>query len=283
MELKTTQSRSRTVLISGLVLGVLALAIFGVIAARDTTQSSNIKINVGENSIEMGFEKDGLTLRQILDELFKDENQRRETYALLREFNEVYELNDERLIHRISREPGNTALADRFRRLLFMLQGPFDRDFHKYYDVEQESVVEAIESLDYDHKVAKRIRDLRNESKGPFEERIKPVRIGISEDGKITAGYAAVCRNGEYYREQIHLLGPNYEKIIAVNAFEPRLCPSIDAAGEDANPPLVRISRADARRLFGDRDLSEIESGFAQITWKPPVVEPPQELASTQG
>lgn len=283
MEQKTTQSRSRTILISGLVLGVLALAIFGVIAAKDTTQSSNIKINVGENSIEMGFEKDGLTLRQILDELFKDEDQRRETYALLREFNEVYELNDERLIHRISREPGNTALADRFRRLLFMLQGPFDRDFHKYYDVEQESVVEAIAGLDYDHKVARRIRDLRNESKGPFEERIKPVRIGILEDGKIATGYAAVCRNGDYYREQIHLFEPNYEKIITVNAFEPRPCPSIDPTHEDANPPLVRISRADARRLFGDRALSEIESGFAQITWKPPVVEPPQELASTQG
>jgi len=283
MEQKTTQSRSRTVLISGLVLGVLALAIFGVIAAKDTTQSSNIKINVGENSIEMGFEKDGLTLRQILDELFKDEKQQRETYALLREFNEVYELNDERLIHRISREPGDTALADRFRRLLFMLQGPFDRGFHKYYDVEQESVVEAIASLDYDHKVAKRIRDLRNESKGPFEERIKPVRIGISEDGKIATGYAAVCRNGDYYREQIYLFEPNYEKIITVNAFEPRSCPTVDATRVDANPPLVRISRADARRLFGDRVLSDVEPGFAQITWRPPVVERPQELASTQG
>lgn len=283
MEQKKTQSRSRTVLFSGLVLGVLALTIFGVIAANKTTQSSNIKINVGENSIEMGFEKDGLTLRQILDALFNDEEKRRETYALLREFNEVYELNDEHLIHRISREPGDTTLADNFRRLLFRLQGPFDRDFHKYYDVEKESVVEAIAGLDYDHKVAKRIRELRNESKGPFEERIKPVRIGILEDGKIATGYAAVCRNGDYFREQIYLFEPNYEKIIAVNAFEPRPCPRVDATRADTIPPLVRISRADARRLFGDRDLSEVEAGFAQITWKPPVVEPPQELASNQG
>lgn len=283
MEQKTTTSRSRIVLFSGLVLGVLALTVFGVIAANQTTQSSNIKINVGENSIEMGFEKDGLTLRQILDELFKDETKRRETYALLREFNEVYELNDEHLIHRISREPGNTALADRFRRLLFRLQGPFDRDFHKYYNVEQESVVEAIADLDYDHKVAKRIRELRNESKGPFEERIKPVRIGILDDDKIAKGYAAVCRDGDYFREQIYLFEPNYEKIIVVNAFEPRPCPRADVVRSDAKPPLVRISRADARRLFGDRALSEVEAGFAQITWKPPIVEPPQEIASSQG
>lgn len=283
MEQKTASSRSRTVLYSGLVLGALALTIFGVIAAKDTTKSSNIKINVGENSIQMGFEQDGLTLREILDELFKDEKKRRETYALLREFNDIYELNDEQLIDRISREPGDTPLADNFRRLLFDLQGPFGRNFHKYYDVEQASVVEAIAGLDYDHKVAKLIRELRNESKGPFEERIKPVRIGIMEDGRIATGYAAVCRNGDFYREQIYLFEPNYEKIITVNAFEPRVCPKTDSTPADANPPLVRISRADAKRLFGNRVLSEFEAGFAQITWKPPVVEPPEELASTQG
>lgn len=283
MEQKTASTRSRAVLISGLVLGALALTVFGVIAANQTTKSSNIKINVGENSIEMGFEKDGLNLRQILDELFADEERRRETLALLREFNDIYKVSDKRLIDRLSREPGESSLSGNFRRLLFDLQGPFRRNFHKYYDVEQVSVVEAIAKLDYDHEVARRIRELRNESKGPFEERIKPVRIGVSNDGAIASGYAAVCRDGDFYREQLYLFEPSYQKLISVNAFEPRHCPKTDTAGHNAEPPVVRISRVDAERLFGDRILGEYEAGFAQITWKPPVVEPPRAMASTQG
>jgi hypothetical protein len=38
MEQKTTTSRSRIVLFSGVVLGVLALTVFGVIAANHTVE-----------------------------------------------------------------------------------------------------------------------------------------------------------------------------------------------------------------------------------------------------
>jgi hypothetical protein len=281
MEHKQSPSGTRIALVSGLVLGALALAIFGFIAAKDATQSGKLKINVGKNSIEMGFEKEGLRLTEILVELFKDPDQQRETYALLREFNELYELRGTHLIQTISAEPADSDLSINIRDLLFSLQGPFARNYHKFYDVETESVVEAIAGLDYDHKVAKLIRELRAESKGPFEERIKPVRIGILEDDMIATGYAAVCRDGEYFREQIYLFEANYEKIIIVNAFEPRLCPKVVDARVDADPPLVRISRADAKRLFGDRPLSKTEVGFAQITWKPPMIEAPQKVAAS--
>jgi hypothetical protein len=250
-------------LIYGAVL-VIIVGVFSLLLYKSDKPGS-LKLQLGDSQLEINLEGDSLSIKSMLDHLFKDETTKRESGALLKEFGSFYQPSDPSLVTVLEQQDVQSEVAIRLRSLLYNLKGPFERSAHTFYDVQDVHIVDAIERLGFDHAVSKELRELLVYRKGPFEEQAKEILLSVPQGNGIPEGRAASCTGSEFYRREIRIF--NLQRTNSISAYVSGSfpCPEADTEGQDEIGKLVQISNLDMKKLIGDSTLIAKEPGFAEI------------------
>jgi hypothetical protein len=227
-----------------------------------------LKIQIGDSELDISLEGDSLSVRNMLDVLFKDDETRRESSALLKEFGGYYEPADPAIIEVIAQQDVQSEVSVRLRNMLNNLRGPFDRSLHTFYDIQDTEIVDAIETLGYDHPVSDQLRELLAFRKGPFEEKAKEVFLSVPAGNNIPIGRAASCANNEFYRKEIIIYNKLKTNSIFVYVSSRFPCPELENGESNLNK-LIQLTYDEMKKLIGDSPLSEFEMGFAEVLVDP--------------
>jgi hypothetical protein len=252
---------------SHLIYGVTIIAIIGVFSflLYKSDKPGSLRFQIGDNELEISLEGDTLTIKNMLDHLFKDETTKRESSALLKEFGSFYQPSDPGLVEVIEQQDIESEVAKKLRHLLYDLKGPFERSTHTFYDVEDVHIVDAIEKLGFDHAVAKELRELLIYKKGPFEEQTIEIIISAPSENRIAAGRAASCNGSKFYKREIRIF--NLQRTNSISAYVSESFPCLESDKEEKSEigKLIQISSADMKNLMGDSPLGENKPGIAEI------------------
>jgi hypothetical protein len=264
-------------LIVAMALVVVVCLFVGVVWV--TERNGKLIIKMGESEVHMDLGKT-VELHVLLAQLFKDEQQQRETTALLKELHHLYKRDSLDLIDTFRHEPGDTELSEHLRSLLVALQGPFQRPYHHFYDITQPTIVDALVALGYTHPVAEKLRQLQEQAQGMFEERGVYVTIAFLAEG-LVEGNAVVCAGSPYRGRDLLLINPtDPHRAITVFARDASHCIRVPASNDDEMFP-IRIHLSDGRRLFGDRGLGDAERAILYPSPRGYTVRPQIITAST--
>lgn len=259
----TNRKSTNPHLIYGVVI-VIIVAIFSILLFK-ANKPGSLKLQVGNNQLEMTLEGDTLSIKKILDKLLKDKESARESGALLREFGHFYQPTDPGLVDEIEQQGVESEVSKRLRALLYNLSGPFERSSHTFYNVQDVEMVDAIEKLGFDHPVSKELRALLIYRKGPFEERAKEILLSVPSGDSIPKGRAAACKGNEFYRREIRVFNAQRTRSVTVYVSGSFPCPEINQDKESDIGNLVQISYTDMKDLIGDSPIIGKERGFAEI------------------
>lgn len=243
---------------------VIIVIIFSFILYK-SEKSGTLKLQLGDNQLEMSIEGDTLSIKNMLDHLFKDENTKRESGALLKEFGSFYQPNDPSIVAIIEKQDIGSEVANKLRTLLYGLKGPFQRSAHTFYNVENVDVVDAIEKLGFDHAVSKELRELLVYRKGPFEEKAEEVFISVPTGNKIPIGRAASCKGNKFFRREIRIFNTQRTNSISTYVSGSFPCPEIENDNNNKIGKLIQISFSDMKKLIGESPLVAKETGYAEI------------------
>lgn len=155
------------------IVGAIIVVCLFAILIYTTGNSGALKLKVGDSELEMRVEQNTLSVKNMLEVLLKDDDTKRESAALLKEFGNFYEPTDPALIQELEHQNIESEVSKQLRRLLYDLKGPFKRSAHTFYDIERVQIVNAIETLGFNHPVSKKLRELLIYRRGPFEEHAK--------------------------------------------------------------------------------------------------------------
>jgi hypothetical protein len=86
----------------------------------------SLKLQVGDSQLKINLVGDTLSIKSMLDHLFKDETTKRESGALLKEFGSFYQPSDPSLVTVLEQQDIQSEVAKRLRNLLYSLKGPFE-------------------------------------------------------------------------------------------------------------------------------------------------------------
>ena len=111
-------------IVAGIVLLGMGL-IFGFLMSRPNAGQGNLTMKIGSASVQMNVENDLQSMKALLDKVFKDDNSRREMTALLGEFHSLYQINDPKLIEKISNLKPDDSSSKALRDLCERQKGPF--------------------------------------------------------------------------------------------------------------------------------------------------------------
>ncbi|WP_155849248.1 hypothetical protein [Alcanivorax sp. 97CO-6] len=248
---------------------IAVIAVLGLLAVLAYTFYSNSKtkitVNVGDNSIDMELDNSQLKAVEILNLLFNEQNRKRETQALLKEFHNVYYAYDPLITEELAKLKGDEDVAQKLRELLSDLQGPFHRKYHKFYNIEDKSIIDAIEKLGYDHQVSSALRDLMVHAKGPFKEIAKPMRFSVPGGNRIQVGKGASCRSNPYFRRTVKIFDQTKTRMADIIVEQSFDCPVSNDTEESELIDLIQISFQDMKKLVGDAAIPKFEPGFAKF------------------
>jgi len=194
----------------------------------------------------MDFADNKMDFSDLISRLMQDEENKKNTLAILRDSYGLYEKDSPLLIDEIRRRAGNDDFSKGIRELLVNLAGPFKREYHHYYDITIREIVEAINNLEYEHEVPKEFRELSNKEVGIFKIRPVDVYLTVSAPGKIPDEEAAVCRGvgSDYYRRHLLIIHEDSPPLLVfANHF------FIDVDGGDK--PCIMINPNAAKKLLG--------------------------------
>ena len=242
-----------------IIVGIFSFVLF------ESKRPGSLKLQLGDNQLEMSLEGDTLSVKKMLDLLFKDDLVKRESGALLKEFGNFYQASDPSIVEVIEDQDIESAVANKLRQLLYRLKGPFDRSKHTFYNVEDVQMVDAIEKLGFDHSVSKELRELLIYRKGPFEEQAVEIRISVPAGNRIKEGRAASCKGNDFYRREIRIF--NHQRTNSISTFVSGSFPCTKKETDSKNDitKLIQISFSDMKQLIGDSTLSGKELGYAEI------------------
>lgn len=242
---KTDSTKTLVTIVSALVV-VIILSTFAFIMINRQSAGSLI-IETGESKLEMEFADNKVDFNYLISRLMVDEENKRNTLAILRDSYGLYEKNCPLLIDDIRKRSGNEPFSNGLRDLLVHLVGPFKREYHNYYDITIREIVEAINNLDYDHVVPKQFRELSDKELGIFEKRPIEVYVAISNPNRIPNEEAAVCmgRGGDLYRRQLLLI---YETNPPLNVFANHYFVN----ARSSEKPCIMINPNNAKKLIGE-------------------------------
>lgn len=243
---------------------IVIIVIFSFLLYRSDKPGS-FKLQVGDNQLEMALEGDTLSIKKMLNHLFKDDEAKRESRALLKEFGSFYLPSDPGLVEVIEKQDAESEVAKKLRSLLYNLKGPFERSTHTFYDVQDVDLVDAIEKLGFDHPVSKELRELLIYRKGPFKEQAEEIILSVPSGNRIQTGRAASCKGNKFYRREIRIF--NLQRTNSVSAYVSGSfpCPENDREVRSDINKLIQISYADMKNLIGTSTLGRKEPGFAEI------------------
>jgi hypothetical protein len=233
-----------------IVIAIAVLAIVGmfVYVLQRNRQDGLLEVSFGEAKVNMKFTGSSIELRKIFEETYKDASKKKEAMAILEAFFQIYERDNVKLIASYRDEDGNTEISKSIRKLLFELQGPFQRKYHTYYDITQPSVVDAINDLGYEHEVPRELRRLSHDATGIFEKKSIEVEIRVDAHHIIEDGNAVVCEGSGLHSRYLLLITPDYHLPKQVFASRSNIC-----INTHNNKPSIEISHSDANKLFGDQ------------------------------
>lgn len=253
-----------------IVYGIFILLIVGIFSyvVLVGNKSGSLKVIIGDTEVDINLAGDSLSVRSMLDTLFKDDDTKRESTALLKEFGGYYEPADPAIVEVIAQQDVQSEVSVRLRNMLDNLRGPFDRSLHTFYDIQDADIVDAIETLGYEHAVSYQLRELLAYRRGPFEEKAKEVLLSVPEGDNIPSGRAASCTSNEFYRKEIRIYNKLKTNSVSVYVSSRFLCPEIEN-GDDNLGRLIQLPYEEMEKLIGDSPLAELESGFAEIIVEP--------------
>ena len=252
------------------IYAVLIISIIGVFALliQEKGRKGSVTIKYRETTVEMHIEDGTTTVKNLLDFLFSEEDRKKETMALLKEFYRVYDIADTALISEIEKQKGSSEISEELRGLLYELRGPFERSLHTFYNIEKPDIVSAIEKLGFEHPVSEGLRSLLNYRKGPFEENAAIVFLSVPQGVPIKLGRAASCKNNKFYRRCIRIFNKQRTRSIDVFVSGRFPCPENSETNGDIFK-LLQLSYEDMNNLIGNSPLMEKETGYAEITLDP--------------
>lgn len=236
----------------------LVVAFVFILFAFNRPSQSTLKIDIGGQIIELGIQNDEVKISVLISKLFESEVSKVQTEALLREFHKLYYIEGHNLVNIIESIDENSFLSQKLRELLGGLRGPFRRDLHSFYNIQDTEIAEAIEKLGYDHKVSVALRKLLIYRKGPFASQEKEIIITLPSGNEIKEGFAASCRQNEFYRENIRIFDSKRRKSIDVYVRNPIGCSSEQI--ELFN--LIHLSQADMQKLLDGSPILKHQKAF---------------------
>ena len=275
---------SRKYLVNNIVIAVLlTVGLISILIYTDVTESkTKVTLNIGDNSVDLELDNSELQAVEILNLLFKEENRKRETQALLKEFYDVYYVEDPQLVDELAVVSGDARISIELRQLLKELRGPFHRKFHKFYDIEDKSIINAIEKLGFvadtgignraavhDNRLIRGVEeyvigDLVVHAKGPFKEVARPMRFSVPSGNKISEGKGASCRSNPYFRKKIRIFDQTKTRSADILVEYPFDCPVSSSDEESELIDLIQISYTDMKNLIGDSPVPKFEPGYAK-------------------
>ena len=245
-----------------LVVAVAVLAIVGmfVFILHKHRQDGLLEVSFGEAKVNMKFTGSTIELRKIFEETYKDELKKKEAMAILEAFFQIYERDNIKLIASYRDEDGDSNISGALRKLLFELQGPFQRKYHTYYNITQASVVDALNDLGYEHKVSQELRKLSHDATGVFEKKSIDVEIRIDSSNIIEDGQAIVCEGSGLHSRYLLIMTLDSHSPKQIFASKSNICADIHN-----NVPSIKISHSDADQLFGDQTLANRQRAIMYI------------------
>ncbi|MGR5221843.1 hypothetical protein ACPV4B_16575 [Vibrio parahaemolyticus] len=246
------------------IAAVVIIVVLFVVFLYGTGNSGALKLKVGDSELEMKVEDNTLSIKEMLELLLKDEDTKRESAALLKEFGNFYKPTDPALIQEIAQQNIKSEVSQQLRSLLYDLKGPFVRSAHTFYDVEKVQIVNAIETLGFDHPVSLKLRELLRYRKGPFEEHAKEILVSVPSGNRIPSGRAASCKGNEFYRREVKIFNHQRTHSISVYVSGSFPCPNKDPDSEINH--LIQLSFNDMKNLIGDSPIRKKETAFAEIS-----------------
>jgi hypothetical protein len=248
------------------IIFVLTLSIGGfVFATYSPGKTGSLNLQLGEYVVEMELDEGELSIRDLILQFQRDEDVKRESQALLREFGGYYQASDPNVVEAIAVFGSDSEVAEKLHQKLSDLDSPFERESHFFYDVQDTSLVYALENLDFDHAVSQSLRQMLNERRGPFEESTKEVLLSVPAGNNIIEGRAAACKGGAYFRKNLAIWNLDRTREIDVWVSGQFPCTEDELDPEHTLSKLIQLSYADISRLLGPSPLSETEPALAQI------------------
>ncbi len=246
------------------VVLIIVVVIFSALLYK-AEKPGTLKLQLGDNKLEMTLEGDELSVKKMLDILFKDKEAKRESSALLKEFGDYYQPTDPSIVSALEKQNKESEVSKELRTLLYNLRGPFDRSTHSFYNVEDVHIVDAIEKLGFDHAVSKELREMLIYRRGPFQEKAKGIFISVPAGNRIKKGRAASCKGNEFFRREIRVFNVQRTNSVSVYVSGSFPCPETDSENPAEISKLVQLSYDDMKLLIGDSPVIGKESAFAEI------------------
>jgi hypothetical protein len=244
--------RSETIKNMTIIVAIVVIVGMFLFIMNNRQGAGSLTIKTGDSELVLDFSDNKVNFTELIDMLLKGEKYKNDTLSILRDSYGLYNKDSELLVDYIRRQPGNSAISEKFRELLVDLRGPFERKYHNYYDITLVEVVDAINSLGYDHEVPVRLRELKDSASGIFEQRGIDVDVAVISAEKILDGNAAVCEGSKYRGRDLLLLNQSdLNKTISVFARNSFQCIK-PSTGAGKGKPLVQINPNDATKLFGN-------------------------------
>jgi len=243
---------------------IITLFITAYVYLINGKEQGFVKISLGKNtSFEINMKGNTIEHSDLFKKLLSGKN-REDTLFLLKKY-KVYHIADTDLVNQLERIDKKSQISALLRRLLQDLRGPFSRTLHSFYDINNRPVIKALEKLGYNHIVSHGIRNLYKYRRGPFESLFKPVDLS-TPNINIRVGFAAACRNNEFYGQTIKLIDKSFdEKSITVVVNKPIGSPACNIRSKkNTLSKLIQLSREDMKQLKGNLSRRKIEPGFAQ-------------------
>lgn len=244
-----------------IIAGLIAVLIY----TNFSESKSKVTLNIGDNSVDIELDNSQMQAIEILKVLFQEENRKRETQALLKEFYDVYYVKDPQLVNELAAMNGSDQISKELRQLLKDLRGPFNRKFHKFYNIEDKSIINAIEQLGYEHPVSEALRELVVHAEGPFREVALPVRISVPAGNKISKGTGASCRSNHFFRKSVRIFDQTKTRSVDIIVDKPFDCPVSSAGDKSELIDLIQVSYEDIKELIGNSAVTKFEPGFAKV------------------
>lgn len=237
-----------------LVVGIFAFAVV------KSNQPGILKLKIGENELEMTMNDGSVTAREMLELLFRNDDAKRESIVILREFGNLYQPDDPMLVDVLAQKDEDSEISKKLLGLLNRLDGPFQRSRHSFYDINDVTLIDAIEQLPFDHPVALKLRILLQKRKGPFVEQFQEVQISVPEGNRIQEGRGAACTGGKFYGRELKI--HNQQRSAQVSVYVSGRFP---CEPDSELHSLIQLNSEEMSKLLGHTAFLRMEVAYAEI------------------
>jgi len=136
-----------------------------------------------------------------------------------------------------------------------------------------------IENISYQSDLAKGLRDMRDTLRGPFQIVPRRVHIIVTSNEYLPDDTAAVCANGELYKQTLLLSLDNGGGLLKVGAWSKHIDESCVKRFDNDYVPLVQINMTTARKLLPKEPFVKPDYGYATVIPTGLLVEEPESTA----